>query len=429
MSRAGPNGMVSQILRLGIGRGGAKILSFLSFLLVARALGPSGFGALTFALSLGALLAFIPNMGVDPLFSREVSSGRAEGRELLGLALTLKGIGGGIFGIVFLTVLLTTAPEAIGGIGAGAISAAMILLAITETWKVALITGGRAGLSALVELLAPCVFLSLTLVVGRAGATVSTAALSFLAGQAVGATSGFLVVARTLGMPRRPTEATAYLRIFRMTLPLMLIWFLSDLYLRIDMTILYYLRGSGETGFYGASYRLVDGVYSAAMVVSAVALPRMSAAWARGVTEWRREWRGACRAVLLIVVPFGAVLLGAAGGLIRLLYGAEFAGAIPSLRLLGPATVVLCLGYVYAAALTSIGLVWTQFWITVASLLGNVVLNLVLIPRFGAAGAAVATLVSGAGYVGLAHWSLRRPVGGPVIKGTVGPLPMAGSAE
>ena len=86
----------------------------------------------------------------------------------------------------------------------------------------------------------------------------------------------------------------------------------------------------------------------------------------------------------------------------------RFAAAAQSLRILGPATVLLCLGYVYGAALTSIELVWVQFWITVIALGANVVLNLFWIPKFAGPGAAAATLCSAVVYLVLAHVGIRR---------------------
>ena len=71
------SGLLGQALGLGIGRGIAMLLSFIGFLLVARLLGPQQFGGFIFAFSLASLLVFLPNMGVDPYYSREVPAGRA----------------------------------------------------------------------------------------------------------------------------------------------------------------------------------------------------------------------------------------------------------------------------------------------------------------------------------------------------------------
>jgi O-antigen/teichoic acid export membrane protein len=238
--------------------------------------------------------------------------------------------------------------------------------------------------------------------------TVSKAALSFLLGQAAAAIAGAVVVLRLIGIPPMPRSAAMSWQLFRMALPLMLIWFLSDLYLRVDTTILYYLRGDRETGLYGASYRLVEGVYSAAIVVCSVSLPRMAAAWSSDMDRWRQEWRRTWQLLLLIVVPAGALLFLGSGPIVQLLYGVAFADAVASLRILGPSTIVLGLGTIYGAALTSTGREMTQLGITLAALIANVILNLLWIPPYGGKGAALATLASAFGYVTLAHVALQQ---------------------
>ena len=406
----GADGFSGQALRLGAGQAVGKGLNFLGFLLVARALGPSQYGGLTFALSLGSLLIFLPNLGMDPLFSREVPAGRARASDLLGSILALKAAAVGLFLIVYLCIVFTTATSAPVRAAAMPVALAMGLLAISQTWRTVLITSGRAGLAGMLEVLAPGVFVLASMVTIGPVPTASRAALGFLVGQLVAALAGAIVVLRRFQPSAPPRTPTPYLRILKLAFPLMMIWFFSDLYLRVDMTILYYLRGDAQAGLYGASYRLVEGVYSGALVICAVSLPRMAGAWSHGVREWRQEWVRAVRLLLLIVIPVAAVLCVAAAPVIGLLYGAEFAQAAGALRILAPATVFLCLGYVYGAALTSIGREWAQMAITALALLANVLLNFLLIPSYGGQGAAFATLVSAVAYLLFAHRAIARGV-------------------
>jgi O-antigen/teichoic acid export membrane protein len=411
--RVAAKSLAGETVRLAVGHGLGKVLSFVGFLLVARTLGPIQYGGFAFALSLGSLLIFIPNFGVDPLFSREVPAGRARPNELLGHILVVKTWASGLFLIVYLSVIFFTATSAPARGGALLIALAMTLLAFGQTWRTVLITSGRAGLAGTLEIVAASVFVLVSVGTLAHAPTVSGAALSFLSGQLAAGIVGAFLVLRLVRLAPLPRTTASYRRIVAQALPLMIIWFLSDLYLRIDMTILYYLRGDGQTGLYGASYRLVEGVYSGALVVCSVSLPRMAGAWSVGVAQWRQEWKRARRLVLLIVVPAAAILFIGAGPIIWLLYGPAFAGAAESLRVLGPATVFLCLNYIYGAALTSVGREWAQMGITVLALLLNVLLNVLWIPTYGGVGAAFATLVSALAYLLLAHGTIKRGLAAP----------------
>ena len=90
-------GFIGQTLLLMGGQGFGKVFSFVSFMIIARLLEPSLYGSFTFALTFGSLLAFIPNMGADPFYSREVPTGREKAKELLGVVLILKIAGSVVF--------------------------------------------------------------------------------------------------------------------------------------------------------------------------------------------------------------------------------------------------------------------------------------------------------------------------------------------
>ena len=98
--------------------------------------------------------------------------------------------------------------------------------------------------------------------------------------------------------------------------------------------------------------------------------------------------------------------------IITLLYGQSFAKAASSLRFLGPATFVLCIGFILGVALTSIGQEKNQLKLTFVALFSNVLLNVWLIPAYGGVGAAIATLISGLIYILLGQlllsWAIKN---------------------
>ena len=110
----------------------------------------------------------------------------------------------------------------------------------------------------------------------------------------------------------------------------------------------------------------------------------------------------------MLVGPAAVILFAAAGPVVRILYGSQFAAAADSLRILAPATIFLGLGFVYGGALTSMGLEWAQMGITALALLLNLALNVLWIPAHAGVGAAYATMVSAVMYLILAHVAIGR---------------------
>jgi O-antigen/teichoic acid export membrane protein len=125
---------------------------------------------------------------------------------------------------------------------------------------------------------------------------------------------------------------------------------------------------------------------------------------------WMKEWwRGLSFVLSIIFLP--AVLFTAVPDvIITLLYGQSFAKAASSLRFLGPATFVLCLGFIFGIALTSIGHEKHQLKITFLALVSNVFLNMWLIPLYGGVGAAIATLIAGLVYIVLGLLTLKGAI-------------------
>ena len=114
-----------------------------------------------------------------------------------------------------------------------------------------------------------------------------------------------------------------------------------------------------------------------------------------------------CIAVAFYSVGCVAILLFA-GKIMPLIFGAEFAGSGMPMQLLVPFVFYMSVSRVYTGILDYRGQAWIRVGYLALSVLLNVVLNLVLIPNFGAAGAATATSLAYLPYVILCWVQLRR---------------------
>ncbi len=399
--------LVSQTILLGLGRGAGKLLSFAAFVLTARALGPTSFGLFAFAMSVASLLIFLPNMGADPFYSREVAGGRECRRGLLRRILGLKLAGSAVFLLLYPLILRLTSSQA-SFQTVVCLALAFVFLCFTETWRAVLITAEKPGSAGVLDVMQSAGFLILVLLFVRHHPSPETAAVTFAVSQIGSVVVGAVLVWQLLKHhPIRPSSGT-WRSVFAATLPLMAIWMFSDLYLRVDTAMLYLFKGEAETGFYAASYRLVEGLCSATLVLCAVVLPRMSRGWGSGIKSWAYEWRQSSIALICLIALPALLFWAIPGTIIHYLYGAQFVRAAASLKVLGPASAILCFGYLQGSALTSIGKERHQLAITATGLLANVGMNLWLIPWLGGVGAAWATLASAVVYVALAHWSLTH---------------------
>ncbi len=103
-----------------------------------------------------------------------------------------------------------------------------------------------------------------------------------------------------------------------------------------------------------------------------------------------------------------AAILFFAGWVMPFLFGAEYADAAIPMRLLTPFIFYLSVSRVFTGILDYRGRAWMRAAYLALSVLLNFALNLVLIPRFGAAGAATATSLAYLPYAVLSWWDMRR---------------------
>ena len=102
----------------------------------------------------------------------------------------------------------------------------------------------------------------------------------------------------------------------------------------------------------------------------------------------------ACRNTLFVasIPALGILLLGRIA--IRIMYGAEFLPSCQALYLLLPGTLAMCVYMILSRYFTSKNKQQVTIMAGIIGLTVNVALNLILIPRFGIAGAAIATTSS-----------------------------------
>jgi O-antigen/teichoic acid export membrane protein len=188
------------------------------------------------------------------------------------------------------------------------------------------------------------------------------------------------------------TPAGAVGAMLRRAVPFGLLMAGFALYYRIDMVMLEWLATPGDLGRYAAAYRFLDAVIVLAASLGGPLFPRLSSVAVSAPAEARRLLEAGWRPLLALGLPLTIGTLAVADDIVALLFGAQFAGAGRLLRLLILGTLPLFWVNVASHALIAADRVWALVGVYALSVLVNVVGNAVLVPRWGAAGAAMATV-------------------------------------
>ncbi|MDQ5919573.1 MAG: hypothetical protein QG668_300, partial [Patescibacteria group bacterium] len=167
--------------------------------------------------------------------------------------------------------------------------------------------------------------------------------------------------------------------------------------------------GPAEVGSYAVAYKLTYALQFLPMAFVAVLYPSLSAAHAKGDTEGLAHTAlGSWRFMAILGFPLAAALSGFAPRLIDVLYGEAFASAARVLAVLAWALPLLFLDFPVGSYLNATHKAVQKTTAMGWTMLVNGAVNLLLVPRIGSVGAAIAALSGYVALLGVGMWYSRE---------------------
>lgn len=379
-------------------------------LLLIRAMPATEYAHYTFALSMAALA----QQGVIAAFNRVyIVAGDALG------ASDGEWVFVGVQLLLFAVLGVALIP--FRGAFAGAFVPSLVLvgaMALSESAKTFYQRDLRFREFSFVEIGRAALFLALV-VLATLGLRSRLEAGHALLAQAAAMALAFAVTARRLPLPARGAAARV-LPLLREIVAgrflFLLLYFVAlAAFAQVEVWVLKALADEATLATFGASFRYYVLLSLALGAVHTVLLPLIQRAREEGsLAEVVRQQQR----LLAIFVPI--VLLGAwlSGWLIPMIDGGRYPGSVPVFRILCLSAIVSFALSPYANVLISDGEYRFMFVGAVLASVLSLLLNVVLVPRFGATGAAVTMLVAYGLFNGVVFLRARA-----VIRGAAAPPP------
>ncbi|MCB9911370.1 MAG: polysaccharide biosynthesis C-terminal domain-containing protein [Planctomycetes bacterium] len=168
--------------------------------------------------------------------------------------------------------------------------------------------------------------------------------------------------------------------------------FVLTLNYKIDIALMERLTSASEIGLYTVAVGLAELTWALPQSISTALFSH--SAGARDEKAFSHKLARLLRVTVISSLLVVVVLAIASPVLIPAMYGAEFGASVIALYLLLPGVFWLMIFKVLAMDLAGRGRPAVSMWVTVPGLLVNIALNMCLLPRYGARGAAVASSVS-----------------------------------
>lgn len=364
---------------------------------IARQLGPEQFGILNAASALVAILMTVATMGLDtPVILRLTQTQQAGDVLIATLALrTISGLMVFALAVVLAYVLENDDPVALSVTLVVSLSILLSPVNIFDYWfkaktlpvrpAAARITGTLLAATAKVA----CLLFGFGVM--ALAWTVSLEAL--LTG--IGLVLAYLSMSPGAGVHRRAVDHQLIVALMRESWPYLLSTSAIIIYMKIDVVMLGYLSTNIETGVYSLAQKLSEVIYMVPVVLVDSAYPVLARRFldANQTTDSQHGQMLFDLAVGgSLVVTLLALIL--AGPVINAVFGVGYERSVSIFYIHAWSCVAIAMNTARHRWLAAVGLQRYAPTVTVIGLVINVMMNLVLIPLFGAVGAAIATVIS-----------------------------------
>lgn len=357
--------------------------------LLARGLGPQGRGLFELGRTVSFVLALPAGLGLGRavvyLLPRRVISRE----QLFGAVIWALGAGAVVSALVGAALTVSRGWHGLSGVEVALVSASIPFICFYMQGQAALRGVGQDAWYRGTLAARDLVFLAVLGIAFSVDVSVAAALVAWTLHWALGALVIAWRLARASGRPQLPwSRARALLRFGGSQALLVL---LIQAHLRLDVVVLQGFRGPAEVGQYAVAFGLAEVLTFVGLAIGAALYPRTAESSVAHVSAGATTTAAAVRVAWILVLVGGAFLFVVGPSVIRVLLGEAFAPAGEPLRILIPGTIAMTVFIVLQNDLSGRGLVRATLMTTLAAAATNLTLCLVLVPQFGASGAALAS--------------------------------------
>lgn len=378
---------------------GARILSmgisFIATTYIARNLGPTNFGQLSYALSFISLFGFIASLGIDGILYRDLIKYPDQKEKLLGTAFLIKLCAGFVATTLAISFAFFLAKDDVSRILIFILSGTFTLNAfqiIAFDFNARADSKYPSSVGLFITLLLN--ILKILIIMTHRG--VIYLALTLLLESILYAVLYIIIYEKkTISTIKfwKFDKTYAY-SLLRDSSPLIVLSAFSMIYARIDQVFIKHMIDATSVGLYDSAVRIAEVWSFIPGVIIAAIYPAIVNAKKTGEELYNQRLKKLALLLFILAVAIAIPVTLLAPLIIKTLYGNAFLGGITVLKI-----------YVWANVGTFLGILVTQYLMTenfrkilsfaaFVPMVCNVILNILWIPLYGIEGAAYATLIS-----------------------------------
>lgn len=388
--------LIRDTLHMSIGQGGKLVIQAVYFVLIARSLGPSFYGAFVAITALTGIVAPFSGLGTPNLFIKNFRSGKRTSQVCWGNGLAITVVSGSLFSVAI------SALNLVFHLKATLLVIFVVAVCDLVFMKVAdLAAFGFAATGSMKD----------TALQGFIMSALRLVAIAFLSWRyhpvlfnqwiaayvvtgVIGALYALHKAWQMWGIPR--WDGAAAMEDTREGVYFSISTSAQSIYNDIDKTMLGRLSTLADTGIYGAAYRFIDVSMTPVRSLISAAYPQFFKIGTDGGLKATRAY--AFKLISKSVLYGLAIFLGlvVAAPVIPFILGHRYDAVVPAVRWLAVIPLLRCVHSFLADALTGAGYQGERTGIQIVVAAFNVLLNLWILPRWSWRGAAWTSIASDA---------------------------------
>ncbi|HHT5678568.1 TPA: flippase [Raoultella planticola] len=384
--------MSDSVLRLGIG--------FIVSVWLARYLGPAEFGMFNYAYAMIAIYAAVASLGMNGVVVREIVKGELNNTTIMGTSFSLQIIGSFFASILVIFTVMILRPHEWDLMLAVLFMLPSVLLRssdIIKYWFEATVSAKYTVLAQNISFfISSAVKLFIIYLNG-----------SYLAIAATVSLEAFLLAILLFYFYKKKKNSLAWKfdlleakRLLSMSWPLVLSGVALMLYMRIDQIMIGNIIGDAAVGIYSVAVKMVEIWYFVPVAIVSSLFPGIIKLKSIDENEYNKKLQFLYDVLVIIGVVLAIVITLVSDYIIITLYGPHYYEASGLIKIYAWVSLFYFLSSASGRWYINEGLQKYALNRNILGLIIGVVLNFILIPKFGAKGSVYATLIaySCAGY-------------------------------
>lgn len=392
-----------------------KLITLAIVVILARYLGVEGYGIYALALSFVGLFGHIFDGGLNLLLMREISKENIGQPQLLGHVF----IGKMLLGFVVLIAIILLAiafdyPKTVL-LSIVIYSVSMLFLSFSNTFRSVFIALGRTEFEGFLLVLNRLLLLGGVILFAALSIKIPVIMTAHIIAIAIVVALGAYLCKKFFFAPLWNIDYQSIKKLFKDAMPFAIGAIMGEIFFNIDNVMLSKMVGMESVGYYNAAYKLSFSGMLFANTLTLVAYPYFSKKWPADKDNVFRMFDGILKALIVVSVAFSLSASILSENIVELVFGEQYRESIMLFNILVWSVPPLYAMHLTGRALEAIGEQRFTANTMLISVAVNICLNFILILKYGAVGASIATVFTSFLIVAIHLVCLRRKMGFPAV--------------